>query len=215
MKRTLIATAALALLAVPAVSAQKPEPKNITIAPNTATVKFGGAVTLSGKLTGNNNSGRQVTIEADQSPFEGTFANVGTTMTNATGDWTFAHKPTQNTRYRARSGNAESKTVDVMVRPAITLALSDRTPRVGQLVQFSGQLCPEHDGTRIGLQRRIAPKQWRTLRRPLLKDIPGSTCSSYSKGLRLRRDGTFRMHFFGDANFVAGNSRARRVDVHR
>jgi hypothetical protein len=213
MKRTLLTTAALALLVVPAVSAQKPEPKNITIAPNTATVKFGGAVTLSGKLTGNNNANRQVTIEADLSPFEGTFTNVGTTTTNATGDWTFAHKPTQNTRYRARSGNAESKTVDVMVRPAITLKLSDRTPAAGQLVRFFGQLCPDHDGTPVALQRRVGT-QWRTVRSPVLKDIPGSTCSSYSKRLRVRKDSAWRVHFNGDPNFVAGNSRVRRIDVH-
>ena len=124
---------------VPGVSAQKPEAKNLTIGPNTAIVKFGGAVTLSGKLTGKNNSGRTVTVEADPFPVD-TFANVGTTTTNASGDWTFAHKPTANTRYRARSGNTESKTVDVMVRPSSKLKLSDCTPDAGQLVRFSGRL---------------------------------------------------------------------------
>jgi hypothetical protein len=211
MKRTLITTAALALLAVPAVNAQKPEPKNITIGPNTGTIKFGGAVTLSGKLTGNNNSGRAVTVEEDPFPFS-TFSNAGTTTTNASGDWTFAHKPTVNTRYRARSGNAESKTVDVLVRPAITLKLSDSTPAVGQLVRFSGQLCPEHDGTAIALQRRFG-KTWRTVRSPVLKDIAGATCSSYSKRLRVRRDGAYRAHFNGDADHAAGNSRVRRANV--
>jgi hypothetical protein len=197
---------------VPGVSAQKPEAKNITIAPNTANVKFGGAVTLSGKLTGKNNSGRTVTIEADPFPVD-TFADAGTTTTNASGDWTFAHKPTVNTRYRARSGNAESKTVDVLVRPAITLKLSDRTPAAGQRVRFSGRLCPEHDGTAIALQRRSG-KTWRTIRRPVLKDIPGATCSSYSKRVRVRRDSAYRARFLGDADHAAGNSRVRRADVH-
>lgn len=208
----LAGVAALVATVVPGVSAQKPESKNITIAPNTATVKFGGAVTLSGRLTGKNNSGRTVTIEEDPFPVD-TFASAGTATTNASGDWTFARTPTANTRYRARSGNAESKTVDVTVRPAITLKLSDRTPATGQLVRFSGRLCPEHDGTAIALQRRSG-KTWRTIRRPVLKDIPGATCSSYSKRLRVRRDSAYRARFLGDADHVAGNSRVRRARVH-
>ena len=216
MKRSIITTAAfvaLAATAVPAVDAAKPQPKNLTIGASATTVRFGSTVTLSGKLTGANNSGRTVTIEQDPFPVDN-FTNAGTATTNATGDWSSAQKPTANTRYRARSGNAESKTVDVMVRPAITLRVSDRTPAAGTRVRFFGRLCPEHDGMRVGLQRRVSPNQWRTVRRPMLHDIPGSTCSRYSKRLRIRRDGTFRVHFFGDADHVAGNSRARRVDAH-
>jgi hypothetical protein len=208
----LAGVAAVVSTVVPGVQAQKPDPRNITIAPNTAAVKFGGAVTLSGKLTGKNSAGRSVTVDADPFPTD-TFASAGTTTTNATGDWTFAHKPTANTRYRARSGSAESKTVDVLVRPAITLRLSDRTPAVGQRVRFSGRLCPEHDGTAIALQRRSG-KTWRTIRKPVLKDVSGATCSSYAARARVRRDSAYRARFLGDADHAAGNSRVRRADVH-
>jgi hypothetical protein len=213
MKRTLTIAGALALIAVPAAVAQKPEPKNITIAASKTTVRFGGSVTLSGKLTGSNNASRPVNIEVDPSPFDGNFSNAGNTTTNASGDWTFTHKPTQNTRYRARSGSADSKTVDVGVRPAISLRLSDSTPAVTQRERFFGELCPEHDGTVVALQRRFGTK-WRTVRSLTLKDIPDSTCSSYSKRLRVRKDSRWRVHFNGDANFVAGNSRSRLVNVH-
>lgn len=215
MKRSIITTAAfvgVAVLAVPAVDAAKPAPKNLTLGASATTIKFGGTVTLSGKLNGSNNSGRQVTVEQDPFPVD-TFTNAGTATTNATGDWSLAQKPAVNTRYMARSGNADSKPVDVTVRPAISLKVSDRTPRAGSSVRFSGQLCPEHDGTAIALQRRFG-KQWRTLRKPVLKDIPGGTCSSYSKRLRVRKDGAYRMRFLGDADHVAGNSRAKRLDVH-
>jgi hypothetical protein len=212
MKRTLlIAAAGLVALAAPALGA-KPEAKNLTIDATPTTIKYGGTVVLTGKLTGANNAGRSVTIEQDVYPLD-TFTNAGTATTTATGDWTFGHKPTANTRYRARSGNAESKTVDVMVRPAITLKLSDRTPAAGQRVRFSGRLCPEHDGVAVALQRRFG-KVWRTIRKPVLKDVPNTTCSSYSKRVRVRRDGAYRVRFLGDADHVAGNSRVKRADAH-
>jgi hypothetical protein len=212
MKRIFaIATTGLIVLAAPAIGAP-PEPKNITISVTPTTIKFGGSVTLSGKLTGSNNSGRNVTVEQDVYPLD-TFTNAGTATTNATGDWALVQKPTANTRYRARSGAAESKTVDVMVRPAISLRLSDRTPAKGQLVRFSGKLCPEHDGVAVALQRRFGTT-WRTIRKPVLKDVPGTTCSSYSKRLRVRRDGAYRTRFLGDADHVAGNSRVRRANAH-
>lgn len=186
---------------------------NITIAASATTIKFGRTVTLSGKLTGQNNAGRTVTIHHDPFPVDA-FTDAGTATTSATGDWTFAHKPAANTRYRARSGSAESQNQDVMVRPAITLRLSDRTPAVGQRVRFSGRLCPEHDGTAVALQRRFG-KTWRTVRTTTLKDIAGSTCSSYARRLRVRRDSAFRVRFLGDADHVPGNSRVRRADAHR
>jgi hypothetical protein len=185
MKRILIAVAVLVAAAVPAAQAAQPAPKNITIGATPTTIKFGKSATLSGKLTGSNTSG----------------------------EWTFGVTPTANTRYRARSGNADSKTVDVLVRPAIRLRLSDRTPAKGQRVRFFGRLCPEHDGLHVALQRRFG-HQWRTLRRPELKDIPGSTCSKYSKRLRVRRDSAYRTRFLGDADHTAGNSRVRVARVH-
>jgi hypothetical protein len=51
------------------------------------------------------------------------------------------------------------------------------------------------------------------VRTSTLKDVAGSTCSSFSRRLRIRRDGAFRMRFGGDADHVAGNSRVRRLNV--
>ncbi len=212
----LIAIAGLLGLAVPAAADHRPGHApgggNITIDATPKTVKFGGTVTLTGKLTGANNAARPVTIEHDPFPVD-TFTEAGTTTTNATGDWIFGHKPAANTRYRARSGGADSQPVDVMVRPAITLRLSDRTPARGQRIRLSGRLCPEHDTVAIALQRRFGTT-WRTVRRPVLKDVPGATCSSYSARLRVRRDSAYRARFLGDADHVAGNSRVRRARVH-
>ena len=216
MKRTLLITAALmAAFAPAAVANHKPghgTAGNLTISATPTTVKFGGTVTLSGKLTGANNSGRTVTVRQDPFPVDN-FADAGTATTNATGDWSLTQQPAVNTRYQARVGGDESTPVDVLVRPAITLKLGDRTPARGQRVRFSGMLCPEHDGVAVALQRRTATG-WRTVARPVLKDVAGATCSSYAKRLRVRRDSAYRTRFLGDADHVAGNSRVRRARVH-
>jgi hypothetical protein len=212
MKRTLVvAAAALAATLISAAQAAPPA-QTLTMSASATTVRFGDTVTLTGKLIGAKVDGRSVTVRQDPFPIDG-FANAGTATTNAGGDWSFSPKPEANTRYQARAGKADSPTVDVMVRPAISLRLSDRTPRRGQLVRFSGRLCPEHDGVAIALQRRGA-SGWRTVASPLLKDLAGSTCSRYSRRMRVRRDRTFRARFLGDENHVAGNSRRRRADVH-
>ena len=192
--------------------AAKPAPGTLTIATDHASVKFGAGVNLSGKLGGSNVSGRTVRVQDDVYPLS-SFANAGSATTNATGDWTLAVKPTANTRYRANSGKVDSPTVDVTVRPAITLKLSDRTPRRGQRVRFSGQLCPEHDTVAIELQRKTS-SGWKKVASPVLADIPGGTCSKYSVAKRVRRSGSYRAHFNADADHAAGNSSRRRATVH-
>jgi hypothetical protein len=206
-----IAVAAAVGLTVPAMAQQNQRTLSITATPTT--VKFGGTVNLAGKLTGSNVDGRNVRVEQDVFPVDSFAGNAGNATTNATGDWTLAVKPTANTRYRASQGNTESPTVDVLVKPALSLRLSDRTPRRGQRVRFRGRVCPEHDGTAIALQRRTAAG-WRTIARPTLADVPSTECSSFSVRRRVRRDSSFRARFAGDADHLAANSPRRRANVH-
>jgi hypothetical protein len=211
MKRTIITIAAVAMLAMPAaLSAQQGQTLTITASPTT--VKFGGSITLSGKLTGPNADGRNVRIQRDVLPLD-SFENAGNATTNATGDWSLVVKPDASARYRASVGNTDSNTVDVTVRAAVSLRLSDRTPRIGQRVKFSGRVCPEHDGVKIALQRRSSTG-WKTIASPVLADIPNVNCSSYSVTKRVRRDGRFRARFLGDAEHADGNSRVKRAIVH-
>jgi hypothetical protein len=216
MKRSIITTAALAVLgaiaAAGAGDAAKPAPATLTIAADHASVKYGATVTLSGNLGGSNVSARTVRVQEDVYPLS-SFSNSGSATTSATGGWSLAVKPTADTRYRASSGKTDSPTVDVMVRPAITLKLSDRTPKRGQRVRFSGQVCPEHDSVATELQRRTS-SGWKKVAGPVLADIPGSTCSKYSVRKRVRKSGTYRTHFAADADHAAGNSPRRRAVVH-
>ena len=211
MKRTILTIAAVALVAVPVVQAQQ-APDTLSIAADHGSVKFGGSITLSGKLTGANVDGRNVRVQADEFPVD-SFSNAGNATTNATGDWSLVVKPTANTRYRARVGNVESANLDVTVMPKVSLRLSDRTPAIGQRVRFSGRVCPEHDTVAIALQRRSSTG-WKTIASPVLADIPNTNCSSYSARKRIRRNGRFRARFLGDADHAASNSRVKRARVH-
>jgi hypothetical protein len=211
MKRTfVIAVACMAALAVSA-SAQQ-QGRTLTLAATPTAVKFGGSITLSGKLGGPNADGRNVRIQRDVLPLD-SFDNAGNATTNATGDWSLVVKPDANARYRASVGNTDSTPVDVTVRAAVSLSLSDRTPRRGQRVTFSGRVCPEHDTVTIALQRRSSTG-WKTIASPVLADIPNGTCSSYSVVRRVRRDGRFRARFLGDTDHAAGNSRVKCARVH-
>jgi len=191
-----------------------PKPSgNLTLSASAETVKFGHSVTLAGKLTGPKNDGKNVTLREDPSPFD-SFDNVGTVLTNAQGEYAFTRTPTVNTRYQARQGHAESAVLTVMVRPAISLRVSDPTPAAGRRVRLRGRVCPERDGATLEIQRRRAPAQWRTVKRATLADVPGTTCSKYRRRLRVRRDGAYRAFLAADGDHAAGWTRLRRIDVH-
>jgi hypothetical protein len=229
MNRILIAAAILAVCAsVPAATAHKPPDKppkkqpgkpvdtpgkqagalSLTVTPNP--VRFGRSVTLSGTLTGPNPTGRTITLREDPFPFDD-LSNVGTVDTDAAGNYSFVRSPTANTRYQTRQGGAESETVTVAVKPRVSLRFGDRTPAAGKRVRLSGKVCPEHDGGTLEIQRRKAPKQWRTVARVTMADA--GTCSSYRRRLRVRRDGAFRTFFAADPDHAAARSGVRRIDV--
>ena len=213
MRRVLsAASVALGVLALPGSGVAQGQ-GNLTLSASQKTVKFGASVTLSGKLTGPNNDSKNVQLREDPFPFAD-FDNVGNVMTNAQGDYSFVRTPSVNTLYMTRQGGTESKIVTVEVSPAISVRVSDRTPKVGTRIRFSGQVCPEFDGESLRIQRRVAPGRWRTVKRATLKDVPGGTCSSYARRVRVRRDGTYRTFLPADADHAKSNSRTRRINVH-
>jgi hypothetical protein len=222
MKRVLaIATLLVVGGAVSAATAEQPsnkgskkppkEPANLSLSAAPNPVKFGRSLSLSGKLSGPNADGRTVTLREDPFPFDA-LVNVDSTSSDAQGNYGFVRSPAANTRYQARQGGVESEIVTVAVTPRVSLRLSDRTPAAGKRVRFSGRLCPEHDGGSLEIQRRTAPKQWRTVARATLVDA--GSCSSYARRRRVRRDGVFRTFFAAHDDHAAGGSRARRIDVH-
>lgn len=217
LKRAALALGAITLAigntAVAATKPPKPGPgSTLSIAAKPSPVVFGRSTVVSGKLIGTNVSGQTITLRSDPFAFD-KFSNAGTIATNATGDYAFTQKPTVNTRYQTRVGNVQSVIITVLVRPAVSLRLSDYTPKRAQRVRFAGRVCPEHDGAVLAIQRRSSGK-YKTIAHTTLKDVPGSTCSSYRRTLRIHRDGRFRAVIARHADHATGLSRPRVARVH-
>jgi hypothetical protein len=215
MRRISLLLVATATLLVPAaaVQAAKPAPATLTLGASPTTVTFGKPTTLSGKLTGGKAvAGQTIQVQADTAPFEGKYANVATATTDAAGNWTATNAPTALTRYRAKAGNTTSPTADVAVRLRVGIGVSDRTPKRGSRVRFSGRVAPAHDGAQVRIQRRTATG-WTTVARTTLADA-GTEVSKYSKRVRVRRSGTYRVRVLsGDTDHLAGTSPRRRLTV--
>jgi hypothetical protein len=206
--------AALAALSIATGSAAAPT-HHLSLRAKPDPVVFGKSTRLSGKLTGKNNNSRSVAVQQDPYPYDH-FANAGSATTDAQGDYALSTHPARNTRYRAKVGSTTSSIVIERVRIRTSLRLSDSTPAAGHRVRFFGRACPQHDGATVRIQRFSRTKhRWVTKRRTVLRDIPGSTCSKYSKRLRVFHDGTFRtVVVSNDKAYANGISRRRHINAH-
>jgi plastocyanin len=94
----------------------------------------------------------------------------------------------------------------------VTLRVDDRRPSRGQRVRFLGSVRPQHDGRVVQLQRRRRGGRYRTIARTRLRDA-GDARSTYSRRLRVFRDGVYRARVAADGDHLTGISQPRRVDV--
>ncbi len=223
MRRSLLALPAAALLAasisVVANAAHRPGHQpgggggapSLTIGAKPNTIVFGGATVVSGRLRGQNNAGRTVALRADGYPFNVGNAVVATTQTSSNGSYSFTQRPDRNTNYQVTLGAVRSERVRVNVRFRMSLRVSDSTPRAGALVRFSGRACPESDGAVVSIQRRGSSGRYRTVRRTRLR--AATRCSTYSRRMRIYRDGTYRATV-DDAARARGYSRSRFLNAH-
>jgi hypothetical protein len=214
----LIALAAV-VLPTTAVQAAKP-PKTsatLTLLATPTSVTFGKPTTLTGKLAGaKTNAGQTVDIQADTAPFEGSYATVASVVTDANGNFTATNAPVALTRYRARAHTSPpttSPTADVTVHLRVGIHVSDRTPRRGARVRFSGKVAPAHDGSAVRIQRRTRTGGWVTVATTTLRDA-GTEVSTYAKRVKVKRTGTYRVRVLsGDTDHLAGTSRRRTLTV--
>lgn len=216
---------AVAVAVAPAAVAQKPvkppkppKPTNsaITVDARPSIIVFAGATTLSGRVSGA--SGAVVRLEQDDTrPYGDRYTPTTSTATTANnGMYSFTVKPSLNTQYRVVAQTSPPLTSPaklVFVRMRVGLAVSDSTPARGRLVRFSGSVSPAHDGRSVSIQRRSSTGSFITVARTTLRDA-GETRSTYSRRVRVNRDGVYRAKVAADGDHANGLSRLRSVTVH-
>jgi hypothetical protein len=218
----LSAAAALSMLCVsPAFAAKPPKPPKgapnpaLSIAASASKVTFGRSVTISGALA-NAPAGTKIDLQENPYPFKGFKPTKFEAVVGANGKYSIGGvAPGLNTQYRviAKTSPANpSAGVFVNVRIRVMLSVSDRTPASGASVRFSGTAAPAHNGARALIQKRRSSGGYRTIARPLLR--ANGLASLYSKNLRIRAKGTYRVIVSGDADHLRGTSRRLTLRVH-
>jgi len=207
---------ALAVLAVPTVGAQPKPDQELSIAASASKLTVGQELKVTGNLTGGTAqdiSGQKITLRRDPFPYDGAYQRVDDVQTNDAGEYSFTLKPDMNARYRTSAkGGVESPEVTVLVRVAVTLLVSDKTPDRGDKVTFSGGVAPAHDSKVAKIQRRTR-KGWKRIAKTVLQDA-GKDASSYSKDVTIRKSGRYRVRVKPrDGDHKAGKSKAIRLKV--
>ena len=178
---------------------------------------WGNPVTLSGTVAGG--AGETVVLEQQPYPFTAPFQSAGEATADGAGAFSFTVTPTATTRYHAEAKTSPPTTsaeVTVGVRVRVGLKVSDKTPRRGQRVRFSGLVTPAHDGTAVKVQRRTS-NGWKTLKSPVLATatpLSGVARSKYSTRLRVRSTGRYRAVVVPtDGDHLRGVSPRKRLRV--
>ena len=220
MKKLSAALALLLVCAGPALAAKPPKaPKpnpNLTIKSSATAVTFGRSVTLSG-TTKNVPAGTTIELQQNPYPYAGFKPTGKTAVVDPSGNWTVAGvQPQVHTQYKAvakTSPPIESTAVFVRVRLRVSFTVSDSTPKKGTMVRFAGTVAPAHDGKPVLIQKKTATG-YKTVARTTLLDN-GTATSKYSKKLRIRATGTYRVIAQSlDPAVDNGTSRTRTLRVH-
>lgn len=219
MRRATMVVIALACVLVEPAVGKPPAPSAVTVAATPNPVVFGSSSTITGQVTGKKASGAAVELQSQSFPYSSPFSVVARTTADATGHYSFKVIPGLNTLYRVLAKAAPAATspnVLVKVRVRVTLGVGTTRPVSGQLVRFSGFVLPAYNGKLVQIQRKTATG-WKTVARAKLlaaKPLRGIARSKYSKRLRIRRSGSYRVRFNpADGTRLANTSAIRRLSV--
>jgi hypothetical protein len=152
------------------------------------------ATTLFGNLTGTNNAGRKVVLQASAWPFTAGFQNVtNEQVTNATGGFSFPIlSVAANTQYRVQMPERPqivSPIVTLGVKPYVRSKVNKKRVRRGKRIRFRGSVKPASTGS----QQQIAIQKWNgdewvTVGGTVVRDS-----GRFSKRQRIRRGGRYRV----------------------
>ena len=193
------------------------QPLGVTLAGTPNPVPVGGATSLAGALTGTGNAGRQVELQSNPWPYTQGFLAAGNDqVTGSAGEFAFnVLGVAVNTQYRvlmASRPDVVSPVVVVGTTVRVTRRVKvDRGTRSAR-IRFRGRMSPAVDGQQVLIQR-LRKGIW-VNRGQTTARHGGTGFSRYSKRIRVRRGGRFRVV----VNDISGQhtvSSSRSVRVRR
>lgn len=152
-------------------------PELVTLAPSSASVTFGRAVTLDGRVS-LGRPGERVTILAR--PYDSATARTATVTTVAGGRFSFRSAPSIETLYHASWDGVASRPFTVGVRPALAIGLRANN-RVAVAVSPAGTF----RGRNVELQQAVGAR-WRTVQELPLGSSGVATFALPALGTRFR-----------------------------
>lgn len=183
----------------------------------------GAPVAITGTLVnGAADAGRQVQLYERRAPFPGTWAVLQEAAAGADGSYSFNVVPVRKAYYSivapatATAGREASPGLLITVRRKISIKVSDRTPRVNQVVRFSGFISPSYPlgpGAVATLQRRDKNGAFDNVKAALLKAAGQFT--SYRVRVRVKSAGVYRIAVPSSTYYGSGGSVAIVMRVHR
>jgi hypothetical protein len=217
MRRLMIFMFALGMVLVaPALGKPGPMSSSVTIAASANPIVVGSSTLITGQVTGKKAAGASVDLQAEPAG-SSSFSKVSTATADSTGHYSFKVSPSVNTTYRVVAKTAPSATssnLPVDVRVKVTIRVSTTKPVAGQLVRFSGFVLPAYVGKTVLIQRKTTTG-WKTMvQAKLVAATPlGSIArSKYTKRIRFRKSGLYRVRFSQTGNTNLPNSSpARRL----
>jgi hypothetical protein len=196
----------------------KPQPLGLSLAATPNPVPLGQNTTLSGTLTGTNSAGRAVVLQANPFPYTAGFKPVANPqLTTAQGAFSFpVFALPINTQYRVvvQGTNVVSPIVNAGVAVLVSTHwhTTHRTAHT-RTVEFSGSVHPAGEGAQVAIQKARGGT-WVTVNGTITRHAT-ATYSSYSKHIKIRRGGTYRV-LAGtvNGNFVPAAGRSVHITVH-
>ena len=176
----------------------KPQPLGFSFAATPNPVAAGGAVTLTGVLSGTNGDDRRIQVKSNPWPYTQGFLPFGNQLvTNADGSFSMSVLSVPvNTQFIVQM----VARADVVSAPLAVGATLDVTRRVsvrrgersGRL-RFRGRIKPAVDGEQVLIQKlRLSDGVWLTVGETFARNA-GDSSSRYRKTIRQRRGGRYRV----------------------
>ena len=169
------------------------QPLGVTLAasPNPVSAK-NSATTLAGTLSGTGNAGRKVVLQANWWPFTAGFQSVtNEQVTNAQGQFSFPLLSVAvNMQFRVLMPDRPdvvSPIVTFGVKPVVHTKVSKHRVKRGKRIRFSGTVDPGGSNGQIAFQK-LRSGEWVTVGGTLIR-----SGGRYSKNLKIRRGGTYRV----------------------